>query len=115
LLLLGVTPLPPKETWPGRANGHPHAIQQRIRRIIDLEKYGVQVRLFSGRLTERERLQSFLERSVRELGPIGGVVHCAGVTPTSTGSFVRKNIDAMLETLEPKVQGLTTLADLVPP
>ncbi|MEH2425099.1 MAG: SDR family NAD(P)-dependent oxidoreductase [Nostoc sp.] len=115
LLLLGVTALPPREQWASLNPSHSEAVQVRIRHVQALEQSGVQVRLFAGKLTERERLQHFFDSSTQELGSIGGVVHCAGVTPEGVGSFVRKSVDAILCTLEPKVQGLLTLAELVPP
>ncbi|MEG4343139.1 SDR family NAD(P)-dependent oxidoreductase [Microcoleus sp. A003_D6] len=116
LLLLGVTALPPREKWStSQTQGYSEAVQERIRHVQELEKSGVQVRLFSGKLTESSRLRSFFESSSRELGKISGVVHCAGVTPSGVGSFVRKNVDEILRTLEPKVDGLIALAELVPP
>ncbi|MEG3951072.1 MULTISPECIES: SDR family NAD(P)-dependent oxidoreductase [unclassified Microcoleus] len=116
LLLLGVTALPPREKWStSQIDSYSEAVQERIRHVQELEKSGVQVRLFSGKLTESSRLQSFFESSSRELGQISGVVHCAGVTPEGVGSFIRKNVDEILQTLEPKVDGLIALAELVPP
>lgn len=116
LLLLGVSALPPREKWStSQTDGYSEAVQARIRHVQELEKSGVQVRLFSGKLTESSRLRSFFESSSRELGQIVGVVHCAGVTPSGVGSFVRKNIDEIMQTLEPKVDGLITLAEIVPP
>lgn len=115
LLLLGVTALPPREYWSSNLSSYASAVQDRIRHIQSLEQSGVQVRLYAGKLTDRGRLQLFFDSSVRDLGTIAGVVHCAGVTPGSVGSFVRKDVRDILHTLEPKVEGLLTLADLVPP
>ncbi|MGE5655107.1 MAG: SDR family NAD(P)-dependent oxidoreductase, partial [Actinomycetota bacterium] len=116
LLLLGVTALPPREEWSANQIGrHSEAVQERIRHVQELEKAGVQVRLFAGKLTESGRLRSFFDSCSRELGPLGGVVHCAGVTPSGVGSFARKDADAILKTLEPKVEGLMALAEIVPP
>lgn len=116
LLLLGVTALPPREKWStSQTEGYSEAVQRRIQHVQNLEKSGVQVRLFSGKLTEISRLRSFFESSSRELGQIHGVVHCAGMTPEGVGSFVRKNVNDILQTLEPKVDGLIALAELVPP
>ncbi len=46
------------------------------------------------------------------MGPIGGVIHCAGSVNSVNPAFIRKTADDIQEVLEPKVAGLQTLSDL---
>ncbi|WP_267463943.1 non-ribosomal peptide synthetase [Actinokineospora iranica] len=79
--------------------------------IADLEQAGAEVIVHTGPLTDRAALARFLDRA-RALGPIGGVVHCAGRGPAGRPSFVHKENDDLAAVLAPKVDGLRTLAEL---
>ncbi|WP_437650992.1 SDR family NAD(P)-dependent oxidoreductase [Sorangium sp. So ce362] len=115
LALLGATPLPERERWPGllASPDVEPALVQRVRRVSELEALGAEVALFQGALVERERLAGFFDVLRRRLGPIAGVLHCAGVVSHRTPSFVDKDIASMRRVWEPKIEGLMVLHDLV--
>ncbi|GAA2267733.1 hypothetical protein GCM10010430_61150 [Kitasatospora cystarginea] len=111
VVLTGLRGLPPRERWDGTALGPESA--EAIRTVRELERDGVRVMLFAGRLSERSRLAAFLAEVRGDLGPIGGVVHCAGVGTRGPAAFALKSLEGVREVLEPKAEGLETLAELV--
>jgi acyl transferase domain-containing protein/NAD(P)-dependent dehydrogenase (short-subunit alcohol dehydrogenase family)/acyl carrier protein/SAM-dependent methyltransferase len=111
LVLTGRSPLPPRREWDailGRANGDPNT-RNRIERVRKLEDMGASVALYSGSLTDRERLARFFGDIRGRWGDIGGVVHCAGEFLRSDPAFVHKSIEQMEAVFEPKVAGLIAL------
>ncbi|MGX1673377.1 amino acid adenylation domain-containing protein [Streptomyces sp. NPDC055400] len=110
IALTGARPQPPRADWPLLAPGTPEAETAAL--VAELEAEGARVLVHSGPLSERERTDRFL-REVREvLGPIGGVVHCAGRGPVGRPSFIGKELADFDAVLEPKTTGLEVLDEL---
>ncbi len=74
-----------------------------------LEAEGVAVAVYAGRLTDRDALMAFRDRIHRDLGPVGGVLHCAGMAATEHPAFIRKPLTDVRAVCEPKVEGLRVL------
>ncbi|MFI1913834.1 SDR family NAD(P)-dependent oxidoreductase [Nocardia sp. NPDC020380] len=110
LALLGRAPLPPEDQWDRLAvNGDPSA--GRVRSLRALRERGATVRLYSGPLTDRAALRDFFGAVRTELGPIAGVLHCAGIASAESPAFVHKTGPGIAEVAEPKIAGLAALAE----
>lgn len=112
LALLGAQRLPPREAWPRIAeedsqDGH------KVRAILDLEARGAQVSVYTGPLVDRAALRRFLDDVRARLGPIAGVLHCAGTVSDESPAFLHKTRAGIDRVLEPKLVGTQVLADLM--
>ncbi|MFG2680590.1 SDR family NAD(P)-dependent oxidoreductase [Streptomyces sp. NPDC048392] len=109
--VLGGRPLPPRERWdtPGALGA---AEAEAVAGVQRLEQLGARVLVHTGPLTDRAAVGAFLERVRSELGPLGGVVHCAGGLGGGRPAFVGKGTTTVLATFAPKADGLETLASL---
>ncbi|MCV2515295.1 amino acid adenylation domain-containing protein [Bacillus subtilis] len=108
LVLTGREQLPPREEWT-RFDTSNTSVAQKIQAVQELEAKGVQVEMLSLTLSDDAQVEQTLQHIKRTLGPIGGVIHCAGLTDMDTLAFIRKTSDDIQRVLEPKVSGLTTL------
>lgn len=112
LAVLGREPLPPQSEWDRVAAGAgPEA--EKVRRLVRLRDRGVAVRTYFGSLSDEAGLSGFFDRVRGELGPIGGVLHCAGSVSGESPAFVRKTGAAIATVLAPKLAGTAVLADVL--
>ncbi|MBW4720357.1 SDR family NAD(P)-dependent oxidoreductase [Saccharothrix obliqua] len=74
-----------------------------------LRARGVRVLRHGGGFTGVDR---FLDRVRAELGPLRGVVHCAGVATRGAPAFVHKDVADIRAVLEPKLDGFEALVRL---
>ncbi|WP_446476152.1 amino acid adenylation domain-containing protein [Bacillus velezensis] len=109
LVLTGRETLPPRSEWTGGLNGVTASVKAKIEAVLDLESKGVQVKVLSVPLADEAGLRQELSQIKQTLGPIGGVIHCAGVTDKETLAFIRKTDEDIQRVLEPKVDGLQAL------
>ncbi|MEU2038945.1 SDR family NAD(P)-dependent oxidoreductase [Nocardia niwae] len=112
LAVLGRETLPPEPEWDRVAAGS-GPVADKVRRLAALRDRGVAVRTYFGSLTDETALSGFFDRVRRELGPIGGVLHCAGSVSSESPAFVRKSGPAVATVLEPKLAGTAVLADVL--
>lgn len=112
LALCGLQPLPPPAQWDAlmAAPGTPVELRARLAPLAALLDAGVRVLVHEGAVSEEAALGRFLDRVRRELGPIRGVFHCAGVASFDHPAFVRKPAEDLVRVLAPKVAGLRALA-----
>ncbi|MCY9087828.1 non-ribosomal peptide synthetase [Bacillus inaquosorum] len=108
LVLTGREQLPPREEW-ARFETSNTSAAQKIQAVRELEAQGVQVQMLSLTLSDDAHVEQTLQHIRQTIGPIGGVIHCAGLTDMDTLAFIRKTPDDIQRVLEPKVAGLTTL------
>ena len=111
LVLMGREQLPPRSEWNAYLNSSQEKaeVTAKLQQIIELERSGVEVELYMGPLTDSLSLTSFFTRIRQALGPIGGIVHCAGTISLTHPAFIHKTVEEMEAVCEPKVLGLMTL------
>lgn len=112
LLLMGVTPLPPRAQWAAAAAdpAQPEALRERLRPLLELAYMVPHMEVYTGPLTDRAALREMLDRVRRTLGPIRGVVHAAGVySDLASPAFAGKALCRMRQVWEPKMDGLEAL------
>ena len=110
LAIMGREPLPDRACWDELA---PETdAERKIARLRALEAQGVQVEIYTGPLNDRLALEAFHQRIRRELGPITGLLHCAGLARTDHPAFIRKTLDDLRAVCEPKIDGLLCLDEV---
>ncbi|MTE21412.1 KR domain-containing protein [Streptomyces sp. TRM43335] len=78
LVLLGRTPLPPREDW--HLPGHPPAVRDRIAAVHALERTGARVEVVAADVCDPEQLYPVMDELADSRCPLRGVVHAAGVS-----------------------------------
>ncbi|MEV4738947.1 SDR family NAD(P)-dependent oxidoreductase [Streptomyces sp. NPDC049555] len=111
LLLLGRTPLPARDQWPALLAdpGTDPALAARLRDLTALERPGVRVEFAAA--PAPDALAEALDGARRALGPIAGIVHCAGLGVMRDPAFIGKRIEDVRRVLEPKTAGLQALLE----
>lgn len=110
VVLTGRTELPPREDW-AASLGKPDTVAEKIRAVQELETQGVEVRILSLDLTDADAARQALETVRAELGPVGGVLHCAGSVDPLNPAFIRKPLADIRQVLAAKVAGTDVLLD----
>jgi len=102
--------LPDKSLW----NEVPaeSVIGRKIASLRALQTQGVAIEIYSGSLTDRAALHDFKSRIHNKLGPVFGILHCAGLARTDHPAFVRKPITDIKAVQEPKTEGLKRLDEV---
>ncbi|GAA4771552.1 hypothetical protein GCM10023329_18620 [Streptomyces sanyensis] len=110
IALTGLRGLPGRERWddPGLPAGTARAVEA----VRELERRGATVLTHAGPLSDRPRLTAFLDRVRSRLGPLAGVIHCAGTGSRGPAPFTAKALEDIAAVLEPKAEGLRALAEL---
>ncbi|WP_458461952.1 beta-ketoacyl synthase N-terminal-like domain-containing protein, partial [Paenibacillus sp.] len=108
LVLTGREAIPQREEWDAYAS-HDTATGTKIRSLLELEQLGAEVLVTDIPLTDENAIQAELARVKRSMGPVGGVIHCAGNVDTANPAFIRKQADAMQRVLDPKTGGVHAL------
>lgn len=114
IVLMGLTPFPPKNKWPEvlRSTNTSISEKKKIENVKELEAYGVKVKIFSGKLTDKRKLENFIRKVSLSMGPVGGVVHCAGSNLNKAPAFINKKISDMRDVFEPKIDAIEVLSDV---
>ena len=111
LILIGRTPLPPRDTWASLPPDD--AAAPRVAAIRALEQAGAAVHVAALDVGDEEALRGFLARYAAEGWPtIAGVIHAAGRFDNHlSGTMTRAQFDAALA---PKLRGAQHLDALLP-
>ncbi|MER5950470.1 type I polyketide synthase [Streptomyces sp. NPDC001904] len=104
LALVGRTRLPEREEW---AEVTDAKLRSQIDALRTLADNGAVVRSFSGDVTDEAAMERVVAEVRGELGPIGCIVHAAGVA--GDGFLFRKDAETFRRTLDPKVLGANVL------
>ncbi|MCW1097520.1 amino acid adenylation domain-containing protein [Streptomyces sp. RS2] len=110
LALTAAHPLPPRHRWAAPGLTDREAVA--VRNVQVLERAGAQVMLYGEAPATDTGLGAFLSGVRGSLGPIGGVVHCAGLPSRGRPSFVRKAVADIAEVFGPKTEGADQLERL---
>ncbi|WP_373693475.1 beta-ketoacyl synthase N-terminal-like domain-containing protein [[Mycobacterium] burgundiense] len=106
LVLLSRSGLPPRASWATAAN------QEQIRAVSALEERGVSVQVAALDVAA-DGAADDLRALLRDLPPVRGVVHAAGV---EAGVFLANTtIEEIATTMRPKVDGALVLHEMFPP
>ncbi len=108
LVLTGREELPPRSEWEGYLE-QDDGVGKKLRNILYLEEQGVQVLTPQVSLTDGEAFKKCVQEVTKALGPIGGVIHCAGSSDAKNPAFIRKPLQGLAEVLAPKVTGINVL------
>ncbi len=115
LVLMGVTPLPPKDSWEQElANDdlNPY-VKNKLPALIELDKAVEQLQIYTGSITSLYSLKRYFKKIRAKLGPIRGVIHAAGVySDADNPGFAGKSLARMQQVWEPKINGLECLHTL---
>ncbi len=76
-----------------------------------MESQGVEVRVLAFDLTDASLLRRHVDEVRKSLGPIGGVLHCAGSVDNENPAFIRKSLASMRDVLAPKVAATDALLE----
>ncbi|KPA18737.1 polyketide synthase, partial [Candidatus Magnetomorum sp. HK-1] len=109
LVLHGRESFPSREQWDDK---HSESITQKINLVRALEKKGVDIMVVSTPLTNEKELTECLKMVKVKMGPIGGLLHCAGIIDGKNPAFIRKTIESISSIFAPKITGLNNLYKL---
>ncbi|MGZ9709219.1 SDR family NAD(P)-dependent oxidoreductase [Glaciimonas sp. GNP009] len=114
LVLMGLTPLPPRKNWlhaleDEDARLSPY-VKNKLRELIALERKVPDLQIYTGSLNAPQGLQRYFKKIRAQHGPVKGVIHCAGVySDPDTPGFAGKDLERMQQVWEPKIKGLESL------
>jgi|LSQX01.1.fsa_nt_gb polyketide synthase PksN len=108
LSLVGRTQLPPRQDWEGvmQTEGDTR-IGGKIAEIMELEKEGAVIEVFSADISKIEEIRPVIEEMCSKYGRLNGIINCAGVA--GNGFMSKKNPQTFKEVILPKVQGTLVL------
>jgi amino acid adenylation domain-containing protein len=109
LVLIGRTILPPRHQWESflEKSGNDENLAKKIREIKTLEQEGVKVLVFSADVSQPEQMQRVITRAEEKLGPIDGIIHCAGL---ADGEMIqRRTAEISTNIFKPKLEGTLVL------
>ncbi|HML87606.1 MAG TPA: beta-ketoacyl synthase N-terminal-like domain-containing protein [Methylomusa anaerophila] len=110
LVITGQEALPAREQW-NFYKGLNNTLAKKIRAIEEIESQGIQVWALA--LTKENNSQQIVNEIRKSMGPIGGVIHCAGTGDFDNPAFVRKSIIGIEQVLNPKISVLNDLYQAV--
>ncbi len=111
LALVGRSAFPARSEWDGWLSDHSDTdrVSAQIRQIRAIEELGGRVAVFSGDVTDAERMRAIVRDIRQTFGPVTGVIHAAGVP--GGGVIQLKTPDMVERVLAPKTRGLLAVAD----
>ncbi|WP_349367871.1 SDR family NAD(P)-dependent oxidoreductase [Salinarimonas sp.] len=114
LVLVGRTPLPPRETWKAqlRWRAETDPLARRIRAVERLEALGAQVLVLAADVTDEEEMRAALATAKARFGAVDAVIHAAGVL--RDGPLLAKTVSAVEDVFTPKIYGAAVLDRLFP-
>jgi acyl transferase domain-containing protein/acyl carrier protein len=116
LVLVGRSPLPPREEWREALNRSPDSEQsRRIEKLMALEQMGAEMEIACADVADLSQMRNVFERAQARFGKIDGVIHAAGVTSgPSVFCLARDTGKAECDTqARPKAEGLMVLQQIV--
>lgn len=115
IVIMGQQSIPPKEQWSEILlnPSYPVDLKQKLTHLQSLEEKGAEIERYDGSLTDDRELSYFFERVRRKWGKVRGVFHCAGLISKQNAAFIYKEDNDIQSVLEPKVQGLNMLHQIV--
>lgn len=111
IALVSRSELPPEDQWDGiiSAGLSGDGLADRLRRLRALRGRGAELRVVQVDVSDTAALKTALTELCKSLGPISGVLHCAGVA--DSGAMQMKTRAAAHSVLNPKLMGTLALAE----
>lgn len=114
IILMGYNPLPQREKWKDiLQENDDEPLIKKIKAILEIERIGTEVILYSGSLCDQMVLNTFFDNIRKELGPIDGIIHCAGSAAKKICSFEHKEYQDFKKVMEPKKDALLHLSEVL--
>ncbi len=115
LVLTGRSGLPPRDTWEEWLNERSETMTaSRIRKVLDLEALGADVRTFKTNVGDRDEMQRLVAGTLQEFGALNGVIYLAGLLGDASFSPVPETTKAQCEpNFEAKGHGLYVLEEVL--
>jgi len=113
LVIVGRTPIPPRESWPALLadDATPSNIRQRLEQVQMLEAHGAEVIAVVADVADKAQMQLALDMVHERFGAINGLFHVAGLP--GEGLMQLKEVADAAQVLRPKVQGTLVLDELL--
>ena len=112
LVLVNRTPLPERTEWSSwlKEHGSDDKISVAIGKLRKLEDLGAEVQVYSGDVTDSDRMKEIVQEASAQYGEISGVIHGAGIV--SDGLIQMKNQGEMEAVFAPKIYGTLVLDEV---
>ncbi|WMJ02938.1 beta-ketoacyl synthase N-terminal-like domain-containing protein [Pseudomonas chlororaphis subsp. aurantiaca] len=109
LVLSGREALPPPAQWPALLTGPASPLRDKLSALHALQQQGVELLTLAVDMNDAQAMQQAVARIGRELGPVAGVIHCAGLGDYDNPALIRKPLAEVRKVLAPKTHGLNNL------
>lgn len=116
LVLLGLSPLPPKAEWRSCLNqaATPVPLAARLRHLIEIDERVDHLEIGAPSLDDRNAVEAYFAELTHRLGPVLGVIHCASERQAGEGSgFFNADLDAFGKMFATKAAALQWLSRAV--
>lgn len=112
LVLTGRSEFPGKNQWEHwlTTHGQEDKVSRNIRNVKELERLGVKILVCQADVTDRQRMQEVIVSAEKQLGPVNGVIHAAGLP--DGGVIPLRTREKTEQILAPKLNGTLILNDL---
>jgi len=113
LVLLGRTPVPPRDAWSRilAADTTTPEVRRRLDGLQRLELAGAEVITVAGDVAKVADVRRAVEAAYEQFGELNGILHCAGVPAVGLMQF--KTAADIAKVLNPKVAGTLALAEAI--
>lgn len=112
LALIGNSILPEESEWNTILKNNPQSMHaEKICFLQDLRKKGAKVVVSNDGVNDQVKLARFIQKVRNEMGPIGGVVHCAGICINNNPAFISKEAEDIHKVMLPKTEGVKNLVE----
>lgn len=101
---------PPEEQWNELSNSDDRTLSFRICKLLDLKAKGIKFGIYQCDIADKNSLCACLNKIREELGPVGAVLHTAGVP--GDGFLIGKSKETFENVLAPKIIGVNNLHEL---
>lgn len=112
LILISLSEFPNRDQWGSILAGeHLNSqIAEKIKKINEMEDCGAQVKVYSGDISNFEKIDAIIKVAEEEFGNIDGVIHAAGAMRESLYMTIEDlGKDESIKQFMPKIQGLMVL------
>lgn len=116
LVLVGHSPLPPREKWADWLDSHnkTDVTSHRIRRIQAIEAKGGRVFFGQADVANKAQMEQVITEAVAQFGKIDGVLHAAGISDSRAFDSIQRIRPRQCEWhFQPKIYGLYVLDELL--